>query len=201
MFFLSAGTILYWEAWIYLAIIFIPMGYVVRYFLHHDPELLERRMKMKERVTTQKLIVKFGLIVFLAAYLLPGFDKRFGWSDVPIILVVIADLLVLSGYLLIIRVFQENRYASRIIEVEQNQKVISTGPYAIIRHPMYSGVLLMYIFSPLALGSYWAAIPTLFIIIIIIARILNEEKILKEQLIGYREYTQKVRYRLIPGIW
>ena len=201
MFFLSAGTILYWEAWIYLAIIFIPMGFVLSYFLQHDPELIERRMRVKERVTEQKLIIKIGVIFFLIAYLLPGLDKRYGWSDVPVIMTIIADIFVFLGYLLFIRVLKENRYASRIIEVEQNQQLITTGIYAHIRHPMYAAVVLMYISGPIALGSYWALLPIIIIVVILILRILNEEKVLNEQLTGYREYIQKVRYRLIPGIW
>jgi len=201
MFFLPAGTLAYWEAWGYLAILFIPMLFVLFYLLKNDPGLLARRMKTREREAEQKLIIKLSFIPFLLAFLLPGFDKRFGWSNVPVGMVVMADILVLLGYSIVFLVFRENRYASRVVEVEQEQTVISSGPYAMIRHPMYLGSLLLYILSPLALGSYWAIIPAILIIPVIIARIRNEESVLARDLSGYQEYMQKTRYRLIPGMW
>ncbi|MGB2909812.1 MAG: isoprenylcysteine carboxylmethyltransferase family protein [Anaerolineales bacterium] len=201
MFFLPAGTLAYWEAWGYLAILFIPMLFVLFYLLKNDPGLLARRMKTREREAEQKLIIKLSVIPFLLAFLLPGFDKRFGWSNVPVGMVVMADILVLLGYGIVFLVFRENRYASRVVEVEQEQTVISSGPYAMIRHPMYLGSLLLYILSPLALGSYWAMIPAILIIPVIIARIRNEESVLARDLSGYQEYMQKTRYRLIPGMW
>ncbi len=201
MFFLPAGTFAYWEAWTYIAVLFIPMFFVFIYLVKKEPELLIRRLKMKEKEAEQSLIIKLSYVPFLIAFLLPGFDKRFGWSNVPVVVVVIADILVLLGYGIFFLVLRENPYASRIVEVEPEQKVITSGPYAMVRHPMYSGVLLLYIFSPLALSSYWAIIPTVFIIPVILARILSEEKILARDLDGYEEYIQKTRYRLIPGIW
>lgn len=201
MFFLPAGTLAYWEAWGYLAILFIPMLFVLFYLLKNDPGLLARRMKTREREAEQKLIIKLSVIPFLLAFLLPGFDKRFGWSNVPVGMVVMADILVLLGYGIVFLVFRENRYASRVVEVEQEQTVISSGPYAMICHPMYLGSLLLYILSPLALGSYWAMIPAILIIPVIIARIRNEESVLARDLSGYQEYMQKTRYRLIPGMW
>ncbi len=201
MFFLPAGTLAYWEAWGYLAILFIPMLFVLFYLLKNDPGLLARRMKTREREAEQKLIIKLSFIPFQLAFLLPGFDKRFGWSNVPVGMVVMADILVLLGYSIVFLVFRENRYASRVVEVEQEQTVISSGPYAMIRHPMYLGSLLLYILSPLALGSYWAMIPAILIIPVIIARIRNEESVLARDLSGYQEYMQKTRYRLIPGMW
>jgi protein-S-isoprenylcysteine O-methyltransferase Ste14 len=200
-FFLPAGTFSYWEAWAYMAIIFIPMLLVLAYLLKNDPDLLERRMKMRERETEQKLIVKLSVFQFLLAYLLPGFDQRFGWSNVPAAVVIVAELLVLLGYGIFFLVLRENRYASRVIEVEQEQQVISSGPYKIVRHPMYLGLLAFYIFSPLALGSYWAMIPALLIVPIFIARIRNEEIVLSRDLKGYQEYMQRTPNRLIPGIW
>jgi protein-S-isoprenylcysteine O-methyltransferase Ste14 len=201
MFFLSAGTFAYWEAWVYLAVLFIPISLILSYFLKNDPELLERRMRMKEKEKSQKLIVKISYLYFFLTFLLPGFDKRFGWSDVPVVVVIIADILVMFGYGIFSLVLRENRYASRIIEVEKDQKVISSGPYAIVRHPMYLGILIMYTFSPLALGSYWAIIPAIMIIPILVARVWNEEHILAKELNGYQKYMQKTKYRLIPGIW
>jgi protein-S-isoprenylcysteine O-methyltransferase Ste14 len=158
-------------------------------------------MKMKEKEREQKLIIKISYIPFFFAFLLPGFDKRFGWSDVPAAIVILADILVFISYCIFFLVLKENSYASRIVEVSPGQKVITSGPYAKVRHPMYSVVLSMYILSPLALGSYWAVIPIIFIIPVIVARIFNEEKVLTRDLNGYKEYTQKTRYRLIPGIW
>ncbi len=201
MFFLPAGTFAYWEAWTYIAVLFIPMFFVFIYLIKNEPELLARRLKMKEKEAEQSLIIKLSYIPFLIAFLLPGFDKRFGWSNVPAVVIIISDILVLLGYGIFFLVLKENPYASRIVEVEPEQTVITSGPYAKVRHPMYSGVLLLYIFSPLALGSYWAIIPTIFIIPVILARILSEEKILARDLKGYKEYMQKTRYRLIPGIW
>jgi protein-S-isoprenylcysteine O-methyltransferase Ste14 len=201
MLFLPAGTFTYWEAWGYLAVLFIPISLVLNYFLKNDPGLLERRMRMKEKEKRQKLIVKVSYLYFLLTFLLPGFDKRFGWSNVPVMLVIIADILVLLGYGIFFLVLRENRYASRIIEVEKEQTVISSGPYAMVRHPMYLGILIMYAFSPLALGSYWAIIPAVMIIPILVARIGNEEHILVKELDGYERYMQKTKYRLIPGVW
>lgn len=201
MFFLPAGTIRYWEAWAYMAILVIPMIIFLLYLIKHDPDLLERRMRMKEKETEQKAIIKIGSLIFIIIYLIPGFDQRYSWSSVPVAIIIIADIIVLTGYLLFVRVLIENSYASRIVEVEQQQKVITTGPYKIVRHPMYSAVLLMYSFGPLALGSYWAMIGNVLLILILVARIKNEEKVLSKELEGYQDYLQRTRYRLIPGIW
>ncbi|MBA7664421.1 hypothetical protein ES703_72482 [subsurface metagenome] len=184
-----------------MGILFTPMIFVLIYLLKKDPELLERRMKIKEKEEPQKVFVKLSILVFFIAFIIPGFDYRFEWSEVPFIVIIIADLFIFIGYLLFFLVLKENTYASRIIEVEKGQKVISTGPYAIIRHPMYVAVLTMYILSPLALGSYWAVLAILPLPVLVIFRIKNEEKILIDELPGYREYTQKVKYRLIPYIW
>jgi protein-S-isoprenylcysteine O-methyltransferase Ste14 len=201
MFFLPAGKLSYWEAWVYLAVLFVPMVFALVYFLIFSPALLERRMRMREKEAEQQLIVKLASIVILLVYLLPGFDHRFHWSSVPIWLVVIADTLVLLGYAFMVLVMRDNPYAGRTIEVEPDQTVATTGPYVFVRHPMYLGVLLLYVFSPLALGSYWSMIPALFLMGLLIARITNEERVLLKELNGYREYTEKVRWRLIPGIW
>jgi len=201
MFFLPAGTFRYWQAWVYTSLLLIPMLFVIAWFFRKDPEFLERRIRMKEKEHGQKSIITLGSIVILTAFVLPGFDRRFGWSSVPLAIVLISDFLVLIGYGCCVLVFKENRYASRVVEVTEEQSVITTGPYSRIRHPMYLGVLIMYIFSPLALGSYWAVLPALLLIFVLVARIRNEEKVLAEKLPGYREYLQRVRFRLIPGIW
>jgi protein-S-isoprenylcysteine O-methyltransferase Ste14 len=199
--FLPAGTLAYWQAWLYLAILLIPMFLVFRYLLKNDPQLLERRMQMREREVTQQRIIKLSLLYFLVAFMLPGFDRRWGWSTVPPLVVIGADLVVMLGYGLFVLVLRENQYASRTVQVEQGQRVIRSGPYSFVRHPMYLGVLLMYLASPLALGSYWALLPALLIIPILVARILNEEKVLARELDGYREYQQVTKYRVLPGVW
>ena len=201
VFFLPAGSFNFWEAWIYLIIIFVSMFAFLIYFLKNDPELLERRMRSKEKETEQKWIIGIMSVCFIFTFLLPGFDQRFGWSHVPVIMVIIADIVVLLGYGFVFLVLKENSYASRVIEVEKDQKVISSGPYAVVRHPMYLGVAVMFLFTPLALGSYWALIPAVLMIFVLVPRIFNEEKVLERDLDGYREYMQKVEYRLIPGIW
>jgi protein-S-isoprenylcysteine O-methyltransferase Ste14 len=201
MLFLPAGTFRYWQAWVYLTILGIPMIIVMSYLIKHDPALLERRMRMKEKKTEQKTIVKIGSLIFIIIYLIPGFDQRFGWSSVPLALIIIADVIVFCGYLLFVRVLMENSYASRTVEVEQQQPVITTGPYKFVRHPMYSAVLLMYCFGPLALGSYWAMFGSVLLIFMLVARIKSEETVLANELDGYQDYLQKTTYRLVPGIW
>jgi protein-S-isoprenylcysteine O-methyltransferase Ste14 len=200
-FFLSAGTTRYWQAWGYMAVTLIPMALIVHYLIRNDPELLKRRLTVREKREKQDAIQKVGAVVWLLVFLIPGLDQRFGWSSVPWLLVVISDFLVLSGYLMFFLVMKENSYASRIIEVQERQTVISTGPYALVRHPMYLTVLIMLFFSPLALGSFWAVIPTLFTPVLLVLRIWDEEKMLLKELPGYREYTQQTPHRLIPGIW
>ena len=201
VFFLSAGTIKYREAWAYLITISIPMMIFGIWMFRHNPKFLERRMKTEEKRKEQKLIQKAGSLPFLLVYLLPGLDKRFGWSDLPFSTALIGLALVLLGYLMILYVFLTNSYASRVVEVEKEQRVITTGPYALVRHPMYVGVIFFYGVTPIALGSTWALIPSLLIIPILVFRIKDEEKELLENLKGYREYSQKVRYRLLPFVW
>jgi len=199
--FLPAGTLDYWEAWVYICVVFIPALFVVLCFLKNDPEFLMRRMQFREKEARQKTIIGLSNIIFMIGFLLPGFDHRFGWSELPFELVIMADVLVFLGYVLVLLVFKENRYAARVIQVEKGQTVISTGPYSIIRHPMYIGVMLMLIATPIALGSFWALLPFLLLPIILIYRILNEEEVLLRDLPGYKEYCKKTRYRLIPYIW
>jgi len=201
MFFLPAWTFNYWQAWVYMLILFIPMSVLIRYLYKHDPALLERRMRMKERQKTQKLIIALSFLFFLPAFVIPGFDVRLGWSNVPFMVVVIADIVVILGYLMFALVLKTNSYASRVVEVEKGQKVITTGPYAMVRHPMYLASLILYGFSPLALGSYWAMIPVVLLVPLIVARIKGEEKELLENLEGYKEYVMKTKYRLVPGVW
>lgn len=201
LFFLPAGTWRYWQAWTYIGTLFIPMLFVLAYFMKHDPALLERRMKMREERKEQRKIIQSSGIAFVLAYILPGFDVRYGWSNVPAWVCVLAALAVFLSYMLVFRTMQVNSFLSRVIEVEQGQKVIDTDVYSIVRHPMYVGMIVLSVLSPLALGSYWALLPSLMIVPVIIARILDEEKALEQELPGYTAYKQKVRYRLIPFIW
>lgn len=200
-FFLPAGTWNYWQAWTYLGVLLIPMLFILAYLLKNDPELLERRMRLGEKRQKQKRIIQFSSAFLILAYLLPGFDIRFGWSQAPVWVCLAADALILIGYGIVIRVFVVNSYASRVIEVNSGQKVIDTDVYALARHPMYFGVILMYAFSPLALGSYWAMIPGAMIVPVLVARILDEEAALEKDLPGYIEYKQKTKYRLLPFVW
>jgi protein-S-isoprenylcysteine O-methyltransferase Ste14 len=200
-FFLTAGTPDYWQAWAYMAVLFVPMGFVLAYLYKNEPALLERRLRLKEREPEQRAIILCSYPVFLAAFLLPGLDRRFGWSTVPAWLVLAADVIVLISYGLVFRVMLENRWLSRVVEVDPEQKVISTGPYARVRHPMYAAMIPMYLFSPLALGSLWALIPAAFIPLLLVARMFHEEKLLSHKLAEYRKYARRVKFRLIPGVW
>lgn len=199
--FVPAGSLDYWEAYLYIVVLFLPLIFVVAYFLIKDPSFLVRRMKLKEKETTQKKVVGVTGLLFLVGFIVPGLDYRFGWSNVPEEIVYAANALVFLSYLFIFLVFRENSYASRVVEVVEGQKVITTGPYSIIRHPMYLGVIIMYLATPLALGSYYGLIPFLFLPVMLVYRIRNEEELLRKNLPGYKEYCMKVRYRLIPFIW
>jgi protein-S-isoprenylcysteine O-methyltransferase Ste14 len=198
---IPAGTLIYWQVYLYITILVVPMIFVLFYFLKYDPLFLERRTKVKEKEKEQIIIQIVFSVIFLSGFVIPGIDKRFGWSDVPIYIVIIADIVILLGYLLIFFVFKQNSYASRIVEVEKNQKVISTGLYGFVRHPMYIGVIIMFVPTPIALGSYWGLIPMTTIPIALVFRIINEEKVLSKDLPGYKDYCQKTRYRLIPNLW
>jgi len=197
--FLPAGSFRFWQAWIWWSGFSALTLFITAYFFKKSPELLSRRMKFKEKETTRKPPAFLNL--YFLCFLIPGLDFRFHWSTVPVWIVIAANAIVFLGYIFIIIVFKENSYASTIIQVEQEQQVIKTGPYAIVRHPMYLGVLFMLLFSPLALGSYWAIIPSLLCIPSLVLRIKSEEKVLLQDLPGYKEYCLKTRYRLIPSIW
>ncbi len=191
----------YWQGWMYMGTLILPMIFTLTYFFKNDPALLERRMRLREKESAQRKIIGLSYLYFLVAFILPGLDVRFGWSNVPPLVSIIADMFVLAGYLNFIWVLTVNSYLSRTVQVDAGQKVVSTGPYGLVRHPMYFGVTVMYIASPLALGSYWAIIPAALIIPLLAARIRNEEEVLLRDLPGYAEYRQKVKYRLLPGVW
>lgn len=191
----------YWQGWMYMGTLILPLIFTLTYFFKHDPALLERRMRLREKESAQRKIIAVSYLYFLVAFILPGVDVRFGWSNVPPLVSISADVFVLTGYMIFVWVMTVNSFLSRTVQVDAGQTVVSTGPYAIVRHPMYFGVSLMYIASPLALGSYWALIPALVIVPLLAARILNEEEVLLRELAGYAAYRQKVKYRLLPGIW
>ena len=197
--FLPAGSLRYWEAWIFWSGVSALTLFITIYFLKKNPELLSRRMRYKEKETTRKPPAFLNL--YFLCYLIPGLDFRFHWSTVPVRIVIASNAIVFLGYIFIILVFKENSYASTVIQVEKEQQVITTGPYAIVRHPMYMGLLLMQMFTPLALGSYWAIIPSLLCIPMNVFRIIGEEEVLLRDLTGYKDYCLKTRYRLIPLIW
>jgi protein-S-isoprenylcysteine O-methyltransferase Ste14 len=201
VFFLTAGTFDYWHAWVLLAIFFIPWLFVSIYLVNKNPALIQRRMRLKEQIRSQKLYLMLATPIYCLIFIIPGFDFRFQWSTVPIIVVILANIFVMLGYIIIFLVFRENTFASRIVEVEEDQKVISNGPYALVRHPMYAGIILMFFFCPLALGSWWAMIPAVIVPTILVIRIRDEERFLKKELPGYCEYIQKVKYRLLPKVW
>jgi len=201
MLFLPANSLKYWQAWLFMGTLFIPMIFVAVYFLKHDPKLLERRIKFKEKETKEKTLARIGQLFFFVGLLIPGLDYRYGWSNVPFWLVIASDIVIFLAYMLVFLVLKENSYASRIVEVDKKQKVITTGPYAVVRHPMYAGIIPMYLCIPLALGSYFALIFFVPVIILIVFRIFDEERVLLRDLEGYEEYTKKVKYRLLPCIW
>lgn len=198
--FLPAGSFLFWQAWIWLSIFSGLTLFITVYFLRKDPSLLSRRMKVKEN-ESQPWIIRVLSILSMLAYVIPGLDFRFHWSVVPVWIVFVADVMVFLGYVLIFTVFRENSYASTIIQVEKEQRVIVTGPYAVVRHPMYTGLLVMLLLTPLALGSYYALIFALLSVPPILFRIGKEEKMLSQDLPGYADYLNKTRYRLVPLLW
>ena len=201
MLFLPAWTFNYFGAWLFIALLFVPMSImgVVLYF--KSPELLEKRLNIKEKEKTQKGVISLSALMFPLGFVLSALDFRFGWSSVPLWLVIMASVLFLSGYIMYAEVMRENAYLSRTVEVQEGQKVISSGLYGIVRHPMYLATLLMFLPMPLILGSFFGLIPFALYPVLIVFRIMNEEKVLSEGLDGYAEYKSKVKYRLIPFIW
>ncbi|MDA8104559.1 MAG: isoprenylcysteine carboxylmethyltransferase family protein [Nitrospiraceae bacterium] len=202
--FVPAWTIHYWQAWVYLLIFTGASLLTTLYLIKKDPALLERRMRggpTAEKRITQKLIMLCTSIGFIALLVVPALDHRFGWSAMPLSVVIGGDVLVTIGFYFIFRVYKENTFTSATIEVAEDQKVISTGPYAIVRHPMYASALLYLLGTPLALGSFWGLLPFVAMMPFLIWRLYDEESFLAGNLSGYREYQKKVRYRLLPHIW
>lgn len=198
--FLPAGSLKYWEGWLYWFETFAMLMFFSVYFLKRDPALLARRNRFKEK-EPQSGIVRIISFLAVLSFIIPGLDYRFHWSDVPVWLIVLSNAVVILGFVAIFFVFKENGYASTVIRVEKEQPVISTGPYAVVRHPMYAATLLALLFTPLALGSYWALLGFLLFIPSNVVRLIGEERVLLRDLPGYGDYCLKTRYRLIPLIW
>jgi protein-S-isoprenylcysteine O-methyltransferase Ste14 len=202
--FAPVGTLRYWQGWACLAAFFVPACFISVYVAKNDPALLERRLKAgptAEKETGQKIVQAVTAVVFLADFAIPAFDHRFGWSLVPAYAAAGGDLMMVLGFNLVFAVFKANSYTSGIIEVAENQKVVSTGPYAVVRHPMYVGGLIMLFGIPLALGSWWGMLINVPMTAAILWRLLDEERFLAVNLPGYAAYRQAVRYRLVPYVW
>ena len=199
--FLPAGSLDYPNGWLFIGLLFAPMLVLGIVLFLKAPDLLEKRLNAKEKENTQKGVLAFSALIFPLGFLLSALDFRFSWSRVPTWLVAVSAVLFLLGYAMYAEVMRENAYLSRTVEVQENQKVISTGLYGIVRHPMYLATFLMFLPLPLILGSFWGLIPFAFYPIVIVIRILNEEQLLCRELDGYADYVKKVKYRLIPFIW
>ena len=199
--FLPAGTLSYAYGWLFMGILFVPMFIAGLVMMAKNPSLLEKRLNAKEKLEEQSLVVKLSGLMFLAGFILAGLGVRLGWYVLPRYAVIIGAALFLTAYVLYAEVLRENTYLSRTIEVQENQKVIDTGLYGIVRHPMYSATLLLFLSMPIVLGSIYAFIVFLAYPFIIAKRIKSEEDFLEKELSGYSEYKQKVKYRLIPFIW
>ena len=199
--FLSAGSLAYSGGWRLIGLLFGPMLMAGFVMLFKSPELLEKRLDAKEKQAAQKGVLAFSGLMFIASFVVAGLDWRFGWSRVSVPVIIVASVLFLVAYGLYAEVMRENAYLSRTIKVEEGQEVVDTGLYGIVRHPMYSATLLLFLAMPLVLGSWYALIPMAFYPVIIIVRLLEEEKLLTRELDSYEAYKQKVKYRLIPFIW
>lgn len=199
--FLPAGSLNYINGWIFMALLFIPMFLAGIVMMLKNPSLLKSRLDAKEKQKEQNLVVKLSGLMFLAGFIVAGLNFRFSWHSLPYIVVIISSVLFLLAYGLYAEVMRENTYLSRTIEVQENQKVIDTGLYGIVRHPMYSTTLILFLSMPLVLGSLYSFIIFLAYPFIIAKRIKHEEEFLEKELPGYKEYKQKVKYRLIPFIW
>ena len=199
--FLPAGSFSYVGGWRLIGLLFGPMLIAGFVMLFKSPAFLEKRLDAKEKQATQKGVLAFSGLMFIGSFVVAGFDWRFGWSKVSLPVTIMASALFLAAYGLYAEVMRENAYLSRTIKVEEGQKVVDTGLYGIVRHPMYSATLLLFLAMPLVLGSWYALIPMAFYPVIIIVRLLDEEKLLARELDGYEAYKQKVKYRLIPFIW
>ena len=199
--FLPAGTFCYFNGWLFMGVLFIPILVLGIIMIFKNPDLLSRRLNANEKQKEQQLVVKLSGIMFFAGFIVAGLGFRFNWYTLPKFITVAATVIFLGAYVIYAEVLRENAYLSRTIEVTENQRVIDTGLYGIVRHPMYAATLLLFLSIPLILGSLYSFIIFLFYPFIIAVRIKNEEVLLEEKLDGYKEYKQRVKYRLIPFVW
>lgn len=199
--FLPAGSFKYYQGWILMCILFIPMLIAGIVMMIKNPKLLKSRLNAKEKQKQQDIVQKLSGLMFLIGFVLAGLGYRFNWYILPLPVVIIASVTFMLGYVLYAEVLRENTYLSRVIEVQEGQTVIDTGLYAVVRHPMYSATLLLFLSMPLVLGSLYSLVVFLAYPFIIAFRIINEEKFLEKELVGYKEYKERVKYRLIPLIW
>lgn len=202
--FIPSGKLTYWQGWLYWAVFVSSVTAISVYFIKKDPALISSRVKVGPAAETkgsQKISQAFAAVFFVLLLLIPPFDFRYGWSSVPPYLAVASDVFVIVGLAIVFLVFRQNTFASAIIEVKAEQKVVSTGVYGVVRHPMYSGALLLLFFTPLALGSFWGLLAFIPLLAVICFRLIDEEKTLSQNLSGYEDYCKKIRYRLVPYIW
>ena len=199
--FLPAGTFCFWQAWLFIGVLFVPMFVAGIILMIRQPELLRKRLDAKEQQQEQKRVVALSGLMFIAVFVVAGLNRRFGWYLLPDRAVYVATFVFLAAYAMYAEVMRENVWLSRTVEVQENQQVVSTGLYGIVRHPMYAATLLLFLSMPLVLASLWSFVFMLFYIPIIALRIRNEEQVLERELKGYAEYKQRVRYKVIPFIW
>jgi protein-S-isoprenylcysteine O-methyltransferase Ste14 len=202
--FASAGTLRYWQAWLFLVVFIGSSVTLGAYFVRHDPALIERRMRggpFAEQEPAQKIIIALLMAGLLLMILVPAFDYRWHWSVVPAWLAILANAGIVASFVVFFLVMKQNSYAAATVRVEAGQPVISTGLYGVVRHPMYSGALLLTVCTPLALGSSWSLLLVILVFPVLAWRLIDEERVLKRDLAGYTDYCRKVRYRLIPGVW
>ncbi len=199
--FIPAGTIRYWNAWLFIGLLFIPMLILGALLFVKKPELLRKRLETKERQSEQKTVITISALMFVTGFIVAGLDYRYGWSNLPPGLVLASGVILLLAYLLYMEVLRENQYLSRVVEVQENQTVISSGLYGIVRHPMYTAVILLFLSMPLVLGSLYSFLIFFALPFLIALRIRGEERLLEQGLTGYSEYKQRVKYKLFPYIW
>lgn len=199
--FLPAGGFDYVNGWIFIGLLFVPMFFLGLILLFNAPDLLEKRLSAKEGEVTQKMVVALSGLLFVGGFVVAGLDHRFGWSHVPTWAVIVASVILVVSYALYAEVMRENAYLSRTIEVQENQTVVDTGLYGIVRHPMYAVTVWLFLAIPVVLGSWWSLLCFLPYVVLIVVRILNEEKVLEASLDGYSAYKKKVKYRILPFVW
>lgn len=199
--FLPAGTFYYWNAWLFIGLLFIPMLVLGLILWIKAPDLLAKRLNSKEKETEQKHVIVLSLFIFVGGFVVSALDFRFEWSNLPMWVIVVASIVLLISYILYGEIMRENAYLSRTVEIQENQKVIDTGLYGIVRHPMYFVTTTLFLSFPIVLGSAIGFLIFLFYPVLLVKRIKNEEMILENGLEGYKEYKERVKYRLIPFIW